>query len=311
MPAQLPIPEKPQHGAGKFEANNVFNGLAGLRFSWETTFGWFLPQFGAKLATALGSKQAGTAIDPVEFAALFGTGTEAVLEQIGKGLTATQSGVADAHVTHAAALDGIAAAIAINASDTLKVKKHVSRRTAPVIITKIIRPNVQAQIAPYARRTAAAEARAAAAERKAAALEARIVKLEKGQAKLDSAVVGDLPGRIGLIDHDLAGVKGQLRKLGKWATIGGFLLLLAKALSKMGLGWVRCSNVKRYGRSLCGMNTNLLEGLLADALLITSLISVVEFAKELQAIETEVVKGISLGVRELKPGYKAVAGNLH
>jgi len=299
VPAQIPIPEKPQHGAGKWETNNVFNGLAGMRFAWETTLGWFLPQLGAKLATALGSKQAGPAVDPVEFAALFGSGTDAVLEQIGKGLTATQSGVADAHVTHAAALNGLAAAIAVNASDTLNVKKHVARKVAPVVITKIIRPNVQAQIAPYAKRTAAAEAKAAAAEAKAAALEARITKLERETAKIDSAVIGDLPGRIGLIDVDVEKLKAQGKRFGKWLAAGGILLALAKALEKMGGSWIRCSNVKRYGRALCGMHPGLLSALLLDTALIVSALSLRELVNEVLAVEDQLVSGVRRCVREL------------
>jgi hypothetical protein len=43
----------------------------------------------------------------------------------------------------------------------------------------------------------------------------------------------------------------------------------------------------------------LLDGLLADLLLVTSVISVVEFAKELQTIEGEVVSGLERFVREI------------
>lgn len=307
----IPVPEKPQHGVGKFESNNVFAGLAGMRFSYQTTLGWMLPALGVKLGKVPAANGGGPALDPAATAAVFATGTEAVLEQIGKGLTATQAGKADADVTHAAALNGVAAAIAVNASDILDTKKHVSRRTTPQVITRYVKPNVKAIVAPYAKRTDAAEARARKAEADVAALKQRIAALER-KAGRDSAVA-DPWFRPWAAEWDKwrAGIEGKLGKLGKIAGLGAFLLLLAKALEKIGGNWIRCSNSKRYGKSICGMNPHLLESLITDALLVVSLVSVVEFAKSLQGIEGEVVKGIRYGVKELKPGYEPVAGKLH
>lgn len=311
MPFQTPIPEEPQHGVGKFESRNAFDGLAGLRFAYQTTLGWLLPNIGVKLGQVPGKSGGTGGLDPAATAALFAAGTEAALGQIGKGLTATQSAKTDGDIAHAAALGAMAGQITQQARDTIHVKKHVNRRTTPQVITRYVKPNVKALVAPYVARTAVAEARARKAEADTAALKKRVAALER-KAGRDSAVA-DPWFRPWATEWEKwrTGVEGKLKKIGKLAGIGAFLLLLAKALEKIGGNWIRCSGAKRYGKSLCGMNQNLLEGLIADALLVVSAVSLVAFAKELLTIEEEVVKGNTNRVKELKPGYKPVAGKLH
>jgi hypothetical protein len=311
VPLQIPTPEKPQFGVGKFETHNVFNGLAGLRFAYQSSLGWFFPRLGIKLGQVPGATSGDTGLDPAATAALFASGTEAILEQMGHGMTATQSVAADAHVTHAAAMQGLAAGVAMGASDTLNLKKHVARVTAPKVITRYVKPNVKAIVAPYAKRTAEAEARARHAEATTAKLEQRVAALERKMGRTSAIALPGIEGRLGDVERWVGGAKGELKRLGKLATVGGILALIAEVLKKMGANWMRCSNSKRYGKTICGMNPSFLEGLIADALLVVSAVSLVEFAKELIAIETEVVKGIEFGVKELKPGFKPVAGKLH
>jgi hypothetical protein len=179
------------------------------------------------------------------------------------------------------------------------VKKHVNRRTAPKVITRIVRPNTKALIAPYAKRVAVAEAAAADAERRSKALEQRVAALERKAASKSAVAVPGFGGKTGDWERWRTKVEGKLGKLGKAAGVGAFLLLLAKSLEKMGANWIRCSNSKRYGKSICGMDSSLLEGLIADALLIVGAISIVEFAKELQAIEGVTVAGLRKFVREI------------
>ncbi len=75
---------------------------------------------------------------------------------------------------------------------------------------------------------------------------------------------------------------------------------VAFALSKLGLGWTRCSYVKRLGKSVCGMNPNLLESLIAGSLVVAGSISIVELAKECQQFEGTAEAGLRFFVRELK-----------
>jgi hypothetical protein len=105
--------------------------------------------------------------------------------------------------------------------------------------------------------------------------------------------------KVGDIQHGLDWVRGKVNRLGKLGTIAGLIGLVAGSLARLGINWARCSRVNKVGRRICGLNDGLLDGLLADLLLVTSIISVVEFAKELQAIEGEVVSGLERFVREI------------
>ena len=70
------------------------------------------------------------------------------------------------------------------------------------------------------------------------------------------------------------------------------------ALARLGLGWIRCNKVRKVGRSLCGFDDSLLDSWLLDAVAIFSLISVVEFANELRAVEDEALGIMGRLVRE-------------
>jgi hypothetical protein len=94
----------------------------------------------------------------------------------------------------------------------------------------------------------------------------------------------------------------NLRKLvNRWNAawlVGAGLGVLSIALAKLGLGWARCTNVRKVGKNVCGMNGGLLDSLLLDTVAIFSVISVVEFAKELRAVEDEAVAIMGKLVRE-------------
>jgi len=84
-----------------------------------------------------------------------------------------------------------------------------------------------------------------------------------------------------------------------WATAGvGAVALVTVALGRLGAGWFRCTNVRNVGRRLCGMNPSQLEGLLAGTLAIVGTISIVDFAKELQALVDEGAGAIHGLIRE-------------
>ena len=61
---------------------------------------------------------------------------------------------------------------------------------------------------------------------------------------------------------------------------------------------LRRGNVGKAARSVCGLDTNLLDSLLLDGLAIVGALSVVEFAEGLRAIEGEAVKILGAGIRE-------------
>lgn len=101
------------------------------------------------------------------------------------------------------------------------------------------------------------------------------------------AVAGTLP-RLGSIERTLHGIdetlKDTLRKVSPAALAGVFV---ASVLSITGLSWLRCGNVGRAGKAICGLNANVLEGLLAGLLSIFGTIGIVKFAEDVQGVVKE------------------------
>lgn len=100
------------------------------------------------------------------------------------------------------------------------------------------------------------------------------------------------------LPREWADVKARLRNLEKIAKYASVAALVYAGLKALRLTWLRCSNVGKVARRLCGMDTNLINELLLDGVAIFSLLSVVEFANELRAVEDEAVKIMGSLVRE-------------
>jgi hypothetical protein len=56
------------------------------------------------------------------------------------------------------------------------------------------------------------------------------------------------------------------------------------AASVLGIGWLKCSNVGRVGRRVCGLDSAILDGLLAGLLAVFGTIGLVTFAEEIQHV---------------------------
>jgi hypothetical protein len=117
-----------------------------------------------------------------------------------------------------------------------------------------------------------------------------------------------LPPRVGVGEREREQIKAGLRKLAKYGSLAFFLALLAKALEKMGASWIRCSNVKRFGRRLCGMDAGALDALLAGTVILASALSIRELAREVLAVEDQIVSGVKRTVRELRAVSPVVEG---
>lgn len=83
-----------------------------------------------------------------------------------------------------------------------------------------------------------------------------------------------------VVEPDVAALRARARAIeqqairafelakGAWrvAAVGAVTAAVAVALQRLGLGWVKCRNVGRVGRSLCGFPSGLLDGLLEGAI---------------------------------------------
>jgi hypothetical protein len=114
--------------------------------------------------------------------------------------------------------------------------------------------------------------------------------------------IGRIRTREGFLEREFGGIRSRLRSLEGNLGAAAFAGLVITALGRIGLRWLRCGNVGKVGRRLCGMDPSLLESLLLDALVIGSLASVVEFAKDLRSIEDEAVSVMGRIVREWPSG---------
>ena len=143
----------------------------------------------------------------------------------------------------------------------------------------------------------------------------RVKQIERGIGNDVLPQISSLEHEIGgVIAHDLpairAGERAAQREIGslwKWtrrhtleAGSLAFAGAVAWALSRVGAGWVRCSNWNRIGRQVCGMDSQLLEGLLAGVVVVASPISVVDLTKAAQAFTAEAEAGLRWFVRELE-----------
>lgn len=121
-------------------------------------------------------------------------------------------------------------------------------------------------------------------------LAARVRALEHAPVHVVKAVAGTIANpfpRIKTVEHDLSGLRKRVKSLEKQLAIGVGAALLVRSLAKLGLGWLRCGNVNKAGKSICRMNPGVLETLLLDAALLTVSFNLEDFAKEMQAVTSE------------------------
>ena len=113
------------------------------------------------------------------------------------------------------------------------------------------------------------------------------------------AITAVLPHTLPLnLPKSLTDIRKRLRHLERIGVGAIGVGALAMALGRLRLGWLRCRNVGRVGRRVCGMDASLLESLLLDSFAVLSVVSVVEFANDLRAVEDEALTIMGRLVRE-------------
>lgn len=293
MPTQLTIPVRPQYGIGQYEPLHAHNGLAGLRWSWESSFGQLLPTLGEAFTGLPGAGGIVLFPPPPGASNIFNVAGDQTLANIGAGLTNTQHAAAVHHVQESFLFDGFATAIKNAAEAQLHTKKHVEHKTRPRVIIRYVKPTIRANLKPLATQTRAAMKEAKLAERQNAKLRKRVAKLEHEVAHL-RAIAIPVPApfpRPRPIPRPRGIPVG--RKLGKLLGLAAFLGLLAEALKKMGVNSIRCRNNKRWTKHLCGLDPSILENLIADTFLVVGSISLIEFAHGMQTITGDVAYGVN------------------
>jgi hypothetical protein len=91
------------------------------------------------------------------------------------------------------------------------------------------------------------------------------------------------------VEHEITHPSTRWLRRTAAAMWGAALLgLMVRTLARR-FPWLFCRKVKNVGNRLCGLDSDLLSSLLLDTVLIAGTVSVVQFARELQAIEGEAV----------------------
>ena len=119
------------------------------------------------------------------------------------------------------------------------------------------------------------------------------VGIDRLSARLEHTLtqaIHHVAARVGALERKVFALPKRLTKVEKQLAIGAFTATVAVALSRLGLRWIRCGNVRKAGQGVCKMDGNLLESLLLDAAALTIAFDLVTFAKEVQQI-TGVVSG--------------------
>jgi hypothetical protein len=107
------------------------------------------------------------------------------------------------------------------------------------------------------------------------------------EAQIGTAVRG-VGSRVGRLERTVkADGKRITRVEAKWK-IAAFTALVSVALTRLGLKWLRCGNVRQVGRFLCGrMDGRLLADLLLDVTALAVAFNIRTFAEELQDVTEE------------------------
>lgn len=129
-----------------------------------------------------------------------------------------------------------------------------------------------------------------------ASLERDVARLEHAVASTGAAVLGPpvaaaLPAAAPVV-HGIDAIRARLGKLTRELAPAAVAGLVAAALGALRLGWLKCSNVRRAGRQVCGMDADLLESLLAGTLVIFGTVSLVEFAEEMQVLIADIERPV-------------------
>jgi hypothetical protein len=169
------------------------------------------------------------------------------------------------------------------ATDVFNAVKGVEHSTVKTV-TKVVTHTVVKPIHTAIKATGAiSRAQWHALTHRVDVLAARVTHLARASS---GAIAAPFP-RIGRIEKTVKAQGKRLSKVEKALGAGVGVALLVKALSKLGLGFLRCPSVTKALRRRQCIDYDFLDSLLTGALLIVGTISLVEFAEEVGSVTDE------------------------
>jgi hypothetical protein len=263
----------------------------GLLWSWKRTIGRAFEWLGHKSISA-SVKGFGFTVAPFGFLLSL---NEQIIDYLGKAAAASENAMAYAFHRMVGSIVWTGQEIAGLATDAYNAIRSVEH-SAVTHVTKVIRQTVVKPITKTVTITRGVGALVAKQ------LTARVKSLEHRVARLmhaaGHAIASPFP-RIGRLEKDIKGQAKRLGKLEKLLAAGVGVALLTKALTKLGVNYIRCDRNKALGRGICKTDPSWVTEFLAGATLLVAAESFHEFVEEAQAGYELGIEGLKLFIKEL------------
>jgi hypothetical protein len=275
----------------------VFVLLLGLRWAWQYTFGALLEALAAVRINLPGRHD----LHPLSWLRRYNV---AVQNDIERKLEKAHRAMG--YFFHGAAiiLEWTAREIAGLAADTLHFGQSLAhvrmpRLTRAMIIAAFPLPWLARRVAALVRAHAVPSTRTVIARTTRPIIQrvTRVVKATAGAVVIPGVLWGTLPRLRGL-ERWRNRTGARLRTLERGIAGVSAVALVGTALARLGLNWIRCRRVGRVGKAVCGMDSNMLGALLADATLIIGTISIVELTRGTQRLMPAITDATGYLVRE-------------
>jgi hypothetical protein len=105
--------------------------------------------------------------------------------------------------------------------------------------------------------------------------------------------LANVRARTKALEHGAVRTWEWIRAHGRSAGALAFAGAVAWALTKLGVGWIRCANWRRIGKTVCGLPRSRIDallGLLLGTLLLANIRTLAQFA---EAVEHEAARGVA------------------
>lgn len=283
--------------------------LLALNKAWQYTLGALLTTMANMVSGLPHVTVFGTKVPPWD--ALAAGVTELnnyVLQAIGYGIAETEAGLHAVIGWMVWIFQATADEVAGLAEDTGRAFQFVRRSLIPTLITAaLLGPTsalrlLQGQVGQLLRNPAQVVHKTvrvlapglAALQGRVRALEAKVEAIGAAApaAVLAPPISITIPKPGVAVDELTRGIDAIKKKLGRvtrvLSPVGIAGLVAGALLATLKLPWLKCRNVDKAGRALCGLNADVLEGMLAGLVALFGTFALVEFAKYLIPVAGEV-----------------------
>jgi hypothetical protein len=115
-----------------------------------------------------------------------------------------------------------------------------------------------------------------------------------GVAEAPKVIPAPIPNIREWVEGRLKPIEDEIGRLGKITATGALVGIAAgTVLRVLDLGWLKCRNVSRVGKELCGMNVKTLESLLTGLAALFVTFSLPDFVRYLQPVVGEIGKEVT------------------